>query len=743
MIEKIDLTNYSNRFNTPEMIELGKVNFVFGKNGTGKSTITQAIEEQYHENGYDVRIYDGHSRIFGENERLDAIALGEKNVKIMNEIEKIDVSINDYKSVLENYDQEGNLDGGLLKEKKEIRKKHQKQEAEINDFYTASARKIRKSSNPVLVNPGSNYDKNSFKKEIPQAELLTAEQFNTYTENISATFLELENCINFPLLNPDNYFSQTTDLLKKTVSPSIIIKNLENDKFKKEFANQGMLLHSHEDTEGNIIRDQKCAFCDNVINEDRWKELDQYFSYEVNAFSEEVENFISNLTQKITTLETITTLDPSRYHPAFRERVRKLNQNIKSTANSNIIYINKLIESLKDKKNNLTEEKTLVNVKIPEHFKGIQTEYELLYTKNKDFNENIDYKKSEAQKILRHYQVYISLNKFDFEEKLKNLNDLKNIIDEKDNKIKVINENIYTLDEQKKELIAQTKSEEKLAKEISELLNTLGEISFSLELIEDDDEANGQYKILDDNNNLRNITEVSEGEKNIIAFLYFMKSLENTDDTNTKPKIIILDDPMSSNDNTYQYLIIGIIKEFYGNLNTNALMDPNDMLVVLTHSTYFYINVSPFRKKHARDLTKRNKEARYYKLIKKGKRSSIVDIIHKDKDISTSYNLLWDELKYAHENNRPKVMWNIMRRILETFAKFNNIALKELLTDNFDNPIEKILGQTMQTSLNDNSHAIIDSNFDADFYSVDDLINFFEKIFDRKLSINHFNKYMS
>lgn len=66
-----------------------------------------------------------------------------------------------------------------------------------------------------------------------------------------------------------------------------------------------------------------------------------------------------------------------------------------------------------------------------------------------------------------------------------------------------------------------------------------------------------------------------------------------------------------------------------------------------------------------------------------------------------------------------------------------------MLTDNFDDPIDKILGQTMQISLNDNSHLIIDINFEPDTYSADNLLNFFENIFSRKLNINHFDKYMN
>jgi len=41
-----------------------------------------------------------------------------------------------------------------------------------------------------------------------------------------------------------------------------------------------------------------------------------------------------------------------------------------------------------------------------------------------------------------------------------------------------------------------------------------------------------------------------------------MKSLTELEVSNNDPKIIVLDDPMTSNDNTYQYLIRVFLKSF-------------------------------------------------------------------------------------------------------------------------------------------------------------------------------------
>ena len=55
---------------------------------------------------------------------------------------------------------------------------------------------------------------------------------------------------------------------------------------------------------------------------------------------------------------------------------------------------------------------------------------------------------------------------------------------------------------------------------------------------------------------------MSTGEKNIVAFLYFIEKLNelNLKDGN-KEKIVIFDDPMNSNDDAMQYFISEELKQ--------------------------------------------------------------------------------------------------------------------------------------------------------------------------------------
>lgn len=83
----IDLS-VSNLFEENKL-KLNKKNvFIFGKNGTGKSTLAKIIKEQ-HSKKYDVRVFNGFEGVIGENKRLNAVVLGNKNTEINQKVDNV------------------------------------------------------------------------------------------------------------------------------------------------------------------------------------------------------------------------------------------------------------------------------------------------------------------------------------------------------------------------------------------------------------------------------------------------------------------------------------------------------------------------------------------------------------------------------------------------------------------------------------------------------------------------------
>lgn len=267
-------------------------------------------------------------------------------------------------------------------------------------------------------------------------------------------------------------------------------------------------------------------------------------------------------------------------------------------------------------------------------------------------------------------------------------------------------------------LILQTKDEERIAKEINTLLTNMGVASFSLTLIENDDEnQKGQYQIKGQDDKIRPITHLSKGEKNIIAFLYFVLSLESVDRNNTS-RVIVLDDPMTSNDDTMQYLMIGEIQKLYENLEADSY------IIILTHNCHFYLNVRPFGKGIC-------KKHGVYHFLSNGKCTTIKRIIKDDEDFRTSYETLWKELVFLYDapNATSDLMLSSCRKICETYARFTRKEPKKFYKDN-----------TNAKKLFDvNQHSIDDFEAELNGRTKEEIKTILAELFKQNDAEEHFN----
>lgn len=239
-------------------------------------------------------------------------------------------------------------------------------------------------------------------------------------------------------------------------------------------------------------------------------------------------------------------------------------------------------------------------------------------------------------------------------------------------------------------------------------------VSFELEPCKDED-SNGIYKVKDVyTGEIRDITELSTGEKNIIAFLYFIEKLgEIRKEISDKPRLIVFDDPMNSNDDNMQYLIIEELVKLM-----NSLGD-EDRFVLLTHNKHFYINVTY------------NMSGKRLHFFKNGQKTKIREINIKD-DIKTSYEALWGELKFIYGSDASAdMMLNPIRRIIETFTKFNELDKKDFCS--------KVLGAKKLFDVN--SHSIDDLEAELNGKDKDEIRRLFYDCFEKNHFKEHFLKY--
>jgi cation transport ATPase len=707
---KIDLSNeelfYENEINFDK-----NLNFVFGKNGTGKSTLTKLLKE-YGEQDYDVRVFQGFENMVGENNRLNAVILGEENNEIAQEIEikkedikkkegeidKINLEIKEPKDNSEN----------LWKKFEKIKKNINQKNSQIQDFYTDSAAKIKKMTDPQISK--TTYNKNDFISEKKNAKLL-GEADIEYKKKLIKTEVKVAQEIEFPSINLQNELEKINSILEKKVEEKVKIKRLENNEEKRNFAKKGFHLHKA----GEI-----CSFCGNIIKKEEYDELEKYFlADDIEEFQKEIEIFKDNYKKIIESIENIK-FDKNNFYPNNIERLTQIIEEYEVIKERIIKILKNFLENL-EKKDIFKENEKIFIDNISLNFNKISKEYGDLVKSNN--TSNLTKEKENAKANLRYH--YIKLELDNFKEEIK-LNEVKKLeeesskyeteIENKKNEITKLNNEIKKLNLEISHLEAQTKNEKKLVENINKKIKHYT----SFELVHKEDaEGKGFYsvKCLRTDKD-RDITQISTGEKNIIALLYFIEKLNEINEVRTRNKLIIFDDPMNSNDDTMQYLIIEELTNLIKNLNKN------DKFIVMTHNIHFYINLK-YKKENYNNNT-------FIRLVSDSKKTKINYIKNKDEDFKTSYKSLWNEisilfaLPYCDTN--PEILLNPIRRIIETYVNFNGLVQSDFLS--------KVEGAKKFFDVN--SHSIDDLEADLNGKSKENIIEIFKECFEKNNSIEHF-----
>ena len=194
---------------------------------------------------------------------------------------------------------------------------------------------------------------------------------------------------------------------------------------------------------------------------------------------------------------------------------------------------------------------------------------------------------------------------------------------------------------------------------------------------------------------------LSEGERNFIAFLYFYHQVRGSmNSEELKEKIVVIDDPVSSMDSTALFLVSAIVREMINvcrnnteYLNPKVPGDYIKQLFVLTHNVYFHREVT-YQQVGYYNCTS------FYMIRKNDNISTIKLCKRQSKEVPTeeenynpvqnSYAALWDELRDI-QSTIPAL--NVMRRILEYYflqlCGYEGSDLREIVLDEHRNEFIK------------------------------------------------------
>lgn len=475
-----------------------------------------------------------------------------------------------------------------------------------------------------------------------------------------------------------------------------------------------------------------CPFCQqHTITDDFRNQLENFFddTYKnqverISTFSDEYEIAINN----ITTLMTEMTANEESI------KVGKLD---KELLLSKIELFKQIIAQNKQK---IREKKIKPEIKIEfEEYSNILNEIvEIQKQANEEINIHNrlvqDLQNSKKKLIDDVWSYVLNEQKQILIQSRKQMEGVKKAITGIKTKVDELQKIINCLNTEIEELGKNVTSVQPTVNEINRLLKAYGFNNF---LIAPSKTQKDAYQIQREDGTLA-FSTLSEGEETFIAFLYFMQMRKGALDQSkvSNKKVLILDDPICSLDSTILYIVSAMVKDLAVQVKSGE--SDVSQIFILTHNVFFHKEASFLDGRPNNE----NGEVNYW-IISKDKNVSTIKAYGMTNPITTSYELLWKELRESNSNTSLITAQNIMRRIIENYFGMLGRGKEAFIEAKFDSPEDAMICKSLFYWINDGSHMITDDLFiDPYTDSIERYKEIFKQIFVKTGNEAHYNMMM-
>lgn len=737
MINSIEIKNIATFDSTHGIItDLKKVNFFYGANGSGKTTISRVLANpsSYNESKIswendeagDIIVYnhDFVKRNFNSSSEIPGIyTLGEGSIEIEKKIEQLRDDYKkkqDEKKKVLNGISEDSIKEYFEEKKNECRHfsendcwklKESVKGTELDEFLSG----FRGSKSKLFEKIMAEYQKNDSPK-------WTKEQLITYLQQKKRA--EVFRMLQIGLIkNSELQTIEVNPLFRESV---IGKSNSTIGELIEKVGNSQWVLNGKKYIEKSK---GKCPFCQQQLPDGFSKMLENYFDHTYTEkiesikslearYKKESENFLNQISDLLSKRE-------KQYQYLDQNKLQEISEKAEGLLKSNLMAIAEKIN-------------------IPSNVVNIQSSSELIVAVNKlieaanekiiKYNKSID-EPEEVENISDIFWCYaVSQNEKSIVKYFEKQRQLEGECTTLQKEIAKLNSEMKIIVFQGRELEKQRVSIRPTIDKINGILKNFGFTNFRLQVVPNE----SQYQIVRMDGSLANET-LSEGETNFITFLYFYFLLDGSNDVTISPgeKVIVIDDPVSSLDSNVLYIVSTLISDI---CKDKILKDSTgfSQLLFFTHNVYFYNEV-------VSSCSPRNKNKVSYYIIRKHDNISSIEY-HESSPIKTTYQMMWDMVKKAKEDIKKVdkiALLNVMRRILEYYFRTLGSRSNAQVYNSMDGE-DKYLCHSLLTLENSQSHSFIDDtvNSTPDEETLRRYLEVFRKIFEAHNSLSHYNMMM-
>ena len=736
------------------------INFFFGRNGAGKSTISEMIQSDtgvtwrsgQAANDYNVLAYDQQfiSDHFSNFDDLAGVfTLNKVNIETQ---KKIDQLGKDKERLLADMGKKNEVIEQKGKARIDLKSDSQTRMMRLTDtvrkkFELAmSGKKIAKTFCPEVEK----------KQPVEHTEEEIMELYAVAYEKGAQTY---------PLLKKSDEYPGKYDLSRASYLGESIVSTSDTKfaRIMEKLGNTDWVKEGH--TKYLKKADGICPFCHNPLDHQHFeKELKECFDEEyqdsINAVASFQSAYSSMTEEMIRILEANTSSEfPRADFTVYKEKLERL----KTIIQNNLQIIQKKVEKPAEKV--MLQDIDALISEIDTIIADINTQIQV----NNDAYSRKRETKIKCDKLLWEHLAFLVKDEIaDFKtkdaaiaEEIKTLEKEKGLLKQsyldKDAEIKAESGNTVNTDEAFESMNA--------------MLKDSGFQGFSLRKKPG---VKNRYEVVRDGN--KPVKRLSEGERNFIAFLYFYHLVkgsgaadaaiitstgEVTDATDRRDKIVVIDDPVTSMDSGTLFIVSSMVREMVSVCHNNIeVLHPDitgtyiKQIFILTHNAYFHREVTYNMVEYYDCVT-------FYMVRKTDNHSSITPCIEYAKELSdddknvnpvqNAYTALWTEYQEL-QSSIP--LLNVIRRILQYYflelcgyqgSNIRDIILKknkaEVIKKRADGSIDDMdyhLASSMLSYI-DNDYSFIDGfNLIQESVEPEQYRKVMKKIFDKLGQSQHY-----
>lgn len=665
---------------------LQDINILFGRNYSGKTTLSRIFRafelkgglEKYESGSFQLELSNGNTideesianftipvRVFNEDfvkdnllfignpeEGITPFAVLGENAQIESEIQELKVQLGSA--------EEGS-ESGLYLERKNAVKDYQDAEKEIKEEKERLEKKLKlkaldrgsgiKYRSHIFGDQNYNVAKLEDElKKVTQNNQLANEQLVELNALLREETMQIPHISEFSFPSFEDINQRIKAIVEQQIMSSGKIEELVRNAIANKWVEEGCKLHEGKKT---------CLFCGGEITNNRWAELERHYDEATRELKDKAEKAVDWLEEHIQVAKDLYKISPEKYYQHFKVEVEDVNKDMDKVREKLFTALNGILQQVKEKLADIHSTPSYIEYAFElSDLNAIYSRIENLEKSATEYGAKLKQEQSKTQEKLRLSEVSRFKEDIGYEEKVKLILEKEAVLKEKGEAKEAKEKTVLSKEKAIKEKERLRQNEEEGAKKVNAILkNYFGHRFIELRAVKKDNEEGVYFDVFRGEQKAYNL---SEGERNLVAFAYFVAKLEDVKTVSEKP-IIWIDDPISSLDANHVFFIFSLIDQ---QIVSNQKWV---QLFISTHNLDFlrYLKRLHTDKQRAWFLLERQNEQSYLHCMPKYMKEHV-----------TEFNYLFHQIykcSQATENENHELFYNFgnnARKFLEAYLYY-------------------------------------------------------------------------